>query len=484
MTKPIAEIRSEVEYLDAELDAIIQTAEGRALDADAKTRFDEGLALREKLAAEVNDYETRMAATRTALANGTARLEAGAGFHAPNVIVRDDPFDLNELRAFVPTTELIDRARAGIEAQRGLNGDDKTAAERTIARCEQRDGRVSRHILATGSPLYRSAWSKMLDAALSGMPGSAMLTPDEARAVEYVRAASLTGNAGGYAVPFTLDPTVIYTGNGARNPLRTISRTVQIATDEWNGVSSAGITVSWDGEAAEVSDDAPTLAQPNIVTRKAQGLVPFSIEIGMDWPGFETEMRTEFQKAKDVAEASVFATGSSGSNQPIGIVTALAGGSSEVAPTTSEVFAAADLYKVQEALPAEYDGEGVASWVANKAIYNKVRQLDTYGGGTLWTTLGGGRPSQLLGYNAYEASAMDGSWDTTATANNYILILGDFSNYVIADRIGLSVELVPHLLATANNLPNGKRALYCYWRVGADSVNDNAFRMLNLATAA
>jgi predicted phage gp36 major capsid-like protein len=39
---------------------------------------------------------------------------------------------------------------------------------------------------------------------------------------------------------------------------------VQIATDSWNGVTSAGVTAHWLDEAAEVSDDSPSLAQPHI----------------------------------------------------------------------------------------------------------------------------------------------------------------------------------------------------------------------------
>lgn len=465
----ITELRAGAEYVAAELRSIHEAAEG-ALSPEDQARFDEGTAYIEQTRSTIERHN-RVAA----LAEIPEAVER-AEFHAPGVISRDTP-SLNDLRFDSTPSEVRSAALATIERSRGLSGDDQTAAERTLVRAEMPDGRVARHILATGSPEYRSAWTKLVSPG-----GAALLTADEQRAVEAVRAASLTGNAGGFAVPFTLDPTVIYTGNGASNPFREISRVVQIATDEWNGVSSAGITVSWDGEAGEVSDDAPTLAQPNIVTRKAQGFVPFSIEVGQDWAGMEAEVRSMFATSKDIAEASVFATGASGSNQPIGIVTALDGGSSEVAPTTPETFAVADLYKLEAALPPAYEAN--ASWLANKAIYNLIRQFDNNGGADLWTTLGAGLPGDLLGYPARKASAMDGAFDASATADNFIIILGDFSNYVIVDRVGLSVELVPHLFATGNNRPSGQRGLYAYWRVGADSVNDNAFRMLNVATAA
>jgi predicted phage gp36 major capsid-like protein len=59
-----------------------------------------------------------------------------------------------------------------------------------------------------------------------------------------------------------------------------------------------------------------------------------------------------------------------------------------------------------------------------------------------------------------------------------LLVVGDFSNMVIARRTGLSVELVPHLFATANNLPSGQRGLFCYGRIGSNVVNAAGFRLL------
>ncbi len=87
-----------------------------------------------------------------------------------------------------------------------------------------------------------------------------------------------------------------------------------------------------------------------------------------------------------------------------------------------------------------------------------------------------GIPS-LLGRPVVESSSMDGTY---GSGDNYNLVVGDFSNYVIYERIGMTVEYVPHLFATGNNRPSGQRGIYAYWRVGADSVNDNAFRILNV----
>jgi predicted phage gp36 major capsid-like protein len=47
-----------------------------------------------------------------------------------------------------------------------------------------------------------------------------------------------------------------------------------------------------------------------------------------------------------------------------------------------------------------------------------------------------------------------------------------------------SIEYIPHLFNTANNLPDGRRGWYMYWRTGADSINDTAFRLLQDKTSA
>src|SRR5262249_29476992 len=99
-----------------------------------------------------------------------------------------------------------------------------------------------------------------------------------------------TGSAGGFALPFSLDPSVMLTSNGALNPIRQVARVFTIPTDQWKGVSSAGVTASYDPEASEVSDDSPTLAQPVIDSAMGRAFVPFSYEVGQDWGSLQEEL--------------------------------------------------------------------------------------------------------------------------------------------------------------------------------------------------
>ena len=61
-----------------------------------------------------------------------------------------------------------------------------------------------------------------------------------------------------------------------------------------------------------------------------------------------------------------------------------------------------------------------------------------------------------------------------------ILVVGDFRNYVIVDRAGMNLELVPHLVDVTNNRPTGQRGWFATWRVGSDVTNADAFRVLKL----
>ena len=56
--------------------------------------------------------------------------------------------------------------------------------------------------------------------------------------------------------------------------------------------------------------------------------------------------------------------------------------------------------------------------------------------------------------------------------------------YYIVERVGLTVELIPHLFHTGNNYPSGQRGFYAWYRTGGEVVNATAAVMLSIPTAA
>ncbi len=45
----------------------------------------------------------------------------------------------------------------------------------------------------------------------------------------------------------------------------------------------------------------------------------------------------------------------------------------------------------------------------------------------------------------------------TTTALDSRILLGDFSQFVIVDRIGADAEFIPHMFSTSNGRPTGER---------------------------
>ena len=392
-----------------------------------------------------------------------------------------DPWDLTEVRTFgrdkaAVDAEMLSRAKSAIEKMSGATDDIRQGATKILEETVDKPTKLARQILLTSSPAYLRAWSKKATNRESSW------TEDERHSweqVEEFRAMSLTDASGGYLVPFQLDPSVIITSAGSRNDIRQVARVVQATGDVWNGVSSGAVSWSWDAEAAQVSDDTTTFVQPTITIYKAAGFVPISFEALQDEANVTTEVARLLAFGKDQLEAAAFATGTG--SQPQGIVTALAGTASEINAAADDTFAIGDVYTIQGSLPARYRPQ--AAWLANNLIYNLIRRFDTQGGAGFWENLGGDRPNELLGRRALEAEAMDGTVTVSGAVSNFILVFGDFENYVIADRIGMTVDFIPHLMG-ANQRPTGQAGWYAHYRVGSDSVNDDAFRLLDVPSAA
>jgi HK97 family phage major capsid protein len=375
-----------------------------------------------------------------------------------------NPWDLRDLRSYgrdksAVNAELRARALSAISKMPGASDTIRKGGTSIIENWDDSDSRIAKIVLATSSPEYLRAWSKLARGKKE------LVTQEEQGAL--VRAMSLTDSAGGYMVPFQLDPTVIITSAGSLNQIRKIARQVVATGDVWNGISAGQVTWSFAAEATQASDNSPTFVQPTINTYKAQGFVPISIEALEDEANVTQEVARLLAFGKEALEAQKFISGS-GSGEPFGIVTALTGTASEV--TQAAGLPITSVYGLDNALPARYRSN--ASWLAHRAIYNTIRQFDTAGGAGMWVQLPADVPAQLVGREAYEAEAMD---STTATTKRN-LIYGDFSNYVIADRVGMSIEFIPHLVG-ANQRPTGQRGWYAYYRVGAAVVNSDGFRM-------
>lgn len=468
LAQQVEALRSEI----AELDALTNPTDEQTARFDAAlTEFDAARA--------AYDAAVEREAKRAALiAAAKDETNVERAFNAPNITVKRNPFegiDANRA-AMLDKNEVASRAITGIEMAQGALPDAQQLATQMIEGTRSdvnvtTPGAIARHALLTGSPAYRSAWEKILQ-----FPETfhSMLTVEEADA--FRTAMSTTGSAGGYAIPFLLDPTVILSNAGSANPFRQISRIETGVSNKWNGLTSAGATAEWKTEGAAAADGSPSFAQPSITAYLADAFILGSFEVFED-TNLANSIPALIQDAKDRLEDAAFATGT-GSGQPFGVVTSTtAVTASRVSPTTAGTFTTAsraDVDKLLESVPPRFRSR--SSWVANYSTYGIVRRMDIYGGGSFWANLGGGQPQQLLGQPIYEAYSMT----STVTTGSNILLCGDFSQYLIFDRVGTTLEYVPNIFDTTSGRPTGQRGWLAHWRVGADVLVPNAFRVLKL----
>ena len=366
-------------------------------------------------------------------------------------------------RASFDVEPAISRAMAAVEQAPRYVSD--AAKERMVELLEMDNIHaplIARHMLLTGSEEYRQAFREYVQ-SVGQSSGEVLRT-----------AMSLTAGNGGVLVPFFLDPTIILTNAGITGPIRSISTVKTIATKEWDGVTSAGISASWTAEGAETADATPTYVQPTIVPKKADAWVFGSYEVFQD-SGFAAELGRLLADAKVRLEEAAFATANTGATRPRGVVAAVAAvTASIVTSATTNAFVIGDVYNTSDAVNPRQ--EAPMAWLAHKRIFSKVRQFDTSGGGGFWANLGMGLPPQLLGAGAYSCSTMT----SAVTTGGNVLLAGDFSQYYIVDRVGMSVIYDPVIRSTGNNRPTGQAGWYAFWRVGADVVNADAFRLLQL----
>jgi len=413
----------------------------------------------ETLDAESKPIIERMERIRgiTRAATDEGNLERPIGRDTPDLVVRTnrDPYEnLDAVRDRIVTRSDL-RARGldaiELEAKRGNLTHD--LAEAATVRAQDSPG-VARHCLLTGSPEYQEAFRAYLEDP-EGMAQRAAL--------------SLTLANGGYLLPFVLDPTIILTNTGSANPWRRISNVKQTTSNTWNGVTSAGVTAAWLTEGSTAADASPTVANVVVTPQKAAAWVFGSYEVLED-TDFGQQLPRLLADAKDRLEEAAFATGAGSGGVPQGVIT----GATTVVTTATLVIAIGDVYATQQALPPRFRNAPGCAWVANVAIINKFRQLDTAGGASFWTNLGKGQPETLLGAPIYESTTMA----STLTSTNLLAVMGDFGQFFIVDRVGVSLIYEPLVKGSGSQLPSGQAGWFMFWRTGSQVAVVNGFRVM------
>lgn len=468
--------RSADAELAARLTELNAEADGRPFSEAQKAEFDEILATREQLAAIIEELELRDQAVASVLEEGERHTEAPVAFHAPNIVkVPDDIHDLVAYRQRVRSVDELpqayrDGAMRFIEKANFPTAKDQDVARDRLAEIIDRHadddyGVVSRRILGTTSKNYQEAWAHYVTGGFNAVPNrlqAALQTYSDAD--------------GGVAIPVTIDPTFVLTTDGAVNPLREgMARIETITTKKWEPVTTGGVTAAYAAETAAAADGAPAdAASPGITPLRAHVLVGFTAEYNEDYgpAAIQAEVGRLIRDSKNVLEADKFVNGA-GTTEPKGVVTAVAAVAGSVkASATAATFALVDIDKLEGELGDRFIAN--AQWLAARKIYQTARGFGTAGqpANSIYDAMS----RELRGYPARVSNAMD---KTTAT-NDTPLLFGDFSYFVIVDRLGLSTEFIPQIF-DGSGQPLGRRGIYARWRNSSDVLTANAFRLLKIA---
>lgn len=465
--RALAALEAQRKAAHDELSALAPAIEARGADAQAtpeeSARAD---ALMAQLATLDNDIDAQRArvAELTKIEERAVAAEQSAQRSGLTFLNPADKSGLGDLRT-MNIVQLTDVVKRGAES-RGIEADH---AARIIQRHRGDLGWV-RQLATRSTDAYASAFGKI-------MTGNPWALSDEERAALAVG----TSTQGGALVPTHLDPTIILTNTGSTNIIRQLSRVVTLTQGkQWNGVTSAGIAASFDAELAEVSDDTPVpTTAVNVPLYTARAFAQSSIEAVEDIENLAADLLMMFGDARDRLEGAKFAVGS-GTAEPTGIFTAITG-SQMVTSTTAATIGLVDLLAVKTALGQRWRGR--SSWVYNPTYGDAIRQLGTALSANYTVDATGANTDKLIGRPVYESD--DAPTTQTTTVKDPELILGDFSNYLIADKPGsFSVKYVDVMFNTATNLPDGRVGWFAWWRTGGDSINDAAFRLLADKTSA
>jgi HK97 family phage major capsid protein len=162
-----------------------------------------------------------------------------------------------------------------------------------------------------------------------------------------------------------------------------------------------------------------------------------------------------------VSQEKAFLTGS-GAERPLGVFIADANGITTARDTTcasTTVFTADELIDLKGSLKPQYQASPSTCWCFHRDAMTRVRKLKDGNGAYLWTAalsnyygqgqqLVAGSPDLLLGIPIMQSEYAP----NTFTASQYIMVLGDWRFYWIAESLNVSLRRLVELYAETNQV--------------------------------
>lgn len=299
------------------------------------------------------------------------------------------------------------------------------------------------------------------------------------RSVSEIKATLVEGSLdlGGYLVPEDYRTSIIKRMAGA-TVVRSRARVVTTTRDavEWpkleggNTRYTSAVRVTWVDETpanASVAETNPTFGMLRVPIHTVMARTDLSRNVLEDSAFNLLDVISElFGEAMRIDEDEQFLTGVGGGT-PLGILGARSG--AEYVPVTgvavensgnASALTADGLINLVYAIASQYrDG---AVWILSRTSQRDIRKLKDGNGRYLWQdSVQAGQPPTLLGYPVLESEAMP-----SISANNHPVIFGNLGGYIVADRVGMSIERVTDSTLVGTN----KVALFARRRLGGQTA--------------
>ena len=257
-------------------------------------------------------------------------------------------------------------------------------------------------------------------------------TPDEVKAMQ-----EDTDAEGGYFVPEEFINQVIHDPGVPGSQLRPISTVIRVSSKD--GYVPTLASASWAGiaEEASFSDQTPTVGQVAFSIEKSGGLVKVTRELlddsAVNLPALLSQL---FNEAAGRFEDAGVLNGNN-TTQYDGI---LGSGVADYVMAATGALTTADLTGIFYTLNSQFRQN--ATWVMPSLITKQVNTIQsTAAGVTGIDSLTASPDTNLLGKPVINADdTSNNGFSTALAANNEIAVLGDFRNYYIFDRIGMTIR--------------------------------------------
>lgn len=336
---------------------------------------------------------------------------------------------------------MVDQQRKAdnIAREERQNELERDLAGKEIGKRESGDKKESR--TGTGSDEYRASFEKMLRHGVQG------LTPDDVRSLS-----ANTDTEGGFLVMPEQMVAGIIKGVDDEVLIRRLATKYQVPNAASLGVPTLDADpadAAWTAELLTGNEDG-TMAfgkrelKPSPLAKR----IKISNKLLRQLPGIEALVMQRLGYKFAVSQEKAFMTGS-GANQPLGVFTASANGITTARDVSTgnatTAFTVDGLIEAKYALKSQY--MRTAEWIFHRDAVKMLAKLKDGEGQYIWQPAKtAADPDMLLG----RPVNMSEFAPNTFTTGLYVGIIGDFSNYWIADALNMQVQRLVELYAETN----------------------------------